>query len=99
MASKPLTVVVTLQAKPGQEARVREELTKLLVPTRAEEGCLNYDLHESASERGLFLFLENWANKADHERHLGQPHLQRWRELAKELLAKPRDLSLWQQVE
>jgi len=45
--NKKYTVVAALQARSGKEAALREALVKLLVLTRGEEGCLNYDLHES----------------------------------------------------
>jgi quinol monooxygenase YgiN len=42
-----LTVIAHVRAKPGQESRVRQLLEGLLAPTRAEAGCINYDLHQS----------------------------------------------------
>lgn len=46
MANQPVTVVVRLKARPGKEAQVRQELFNLLAPTRAEQGCINFDMHE-----------------------------------------------------
>lgn len=96
---KSVTVVVTIRAKPGKEARIREELVKLLAPTRAEKGCLNYDMHESPADKALFLFHENWASAEDLERHLEQPHLLNWRKVSKDLLAEPLVLTRWQRVQ
>ena len=95
MADRQLTVVVRLKAKPGMEARVREELASLLAPTRREQGCLNYDMHESPDDPSLFLFHENWTSRADLDRHLGTPHLRRWLGIADSLLAEPMQLGLW----
>ena len=61
MSSGKLTVVARFKAKPGKEEQVKRELLKLLAPTRAETGCLNYDLHESLGNPAEFLFHENWA--------------------------------------
>jgi len=41
------TLIAHVRAKPGQESRVRQVLEGLLAPTRAEAGCINYDLHQS----------------------------------------------------
>ena len=40
-----LTIVANIYAKAGRIDFVKAELLKLIEPTRAEEGCLNYDLH------------------------------------------------------
>jgi quinol monooxygenase YgiN len=58
-----LTVVAKIKAKFGSEAVLRQELLQLVLPTIAENGCLNYDLHCSIEDSTLFLFYENWASK------------------------------------
>lgn len=86
-----LTVVAEIVAKPGCEQRLREELLRLIEPTRAEEGCLQYDLHESTEQPGRFLFYENWTSRAALDRHLATPHLERLSALLAELAqAEPR---------
>jgi quinol monooxygenase YgiN len=99
MADKPVTVIVRLRAKPGMEGRVRQELYNLLRPTRAEKGCINYDMHETPNDPSLFLFHENWASEEDLKRHLEAPHIKRWIEEANVLLAEPLDLTLWKKVD
>lgn len=70
-----LTVIAEMQALPGKEAQLREALLGLVNPTHSEEGCLDYDLHESTDTKGLFYFYENWTDERALERHLGSPHL------------------------
>lgn len=55
-----LTVIAHMRAKPGQEQALRDALLALIAPTQAEDGYVNYDLHESVEEPGLFYFYENW---------------------------------------
>ena len=98
MADTRVTVVARIKAKPGMEARVREELHKLLVPTRTEAGCLNFDMHQSLDNEGDFLFHENWNSKQDLERHFQSPHIQRWLKISDELCAAPVEIGLWKQV-
>ncbi len=98
MADAQVTVLARLRAKPGMEARVREELHQLLAPTRSEPGCLNYDMHQSTTDPALFVFHENWTSEDALQRHFESPHIQRWLQLADDLLAEPLDLSLWKRV-
>jgi len=72
-----LTVVAEIIAKPGCEQRLREELLALIEPTRAEAGCLQYDLHVAEGKPGHFLFYENWTSRQALDQHLATPHLQR----------------------
>jgi len=98
MATTPLTVIARIKAKPGMENRVRQELEKLLAPTRIEQGCINYDMHQSTSEPALFLFHENWTTEADLDRHLRAPHIQNWIALSDQLLAEPIEITRWTRV-
>lgn len=99
MANQQVTVVVRLKAKPGLEAQVREELHNLLRPTRAEQGCLNFDMHQDLNDPGLFLFHENWLCEVDLQRHFKTPHITEWIKKAEGMLAEPMQLTRWQKVE
>lgn len=99
MANEPVTVVVRLKAKAGKEAQVRQELFSLLAPTRAEQGCLNFDMHEDPNNPALFLFHENWTNEDRLKQHFETPHIKRWIKLAETLLAEPLDLTKWRKVD
>ncbi|WP_434150329.1 putative quinol monooxygenase [Methylocaldum gracile subsp. desertum] len=99
MASKPVTVIVRIVAKPGMEAQVKRELMNLLAPTRSEKGCMNYDMHQAADDDSRFLFHENWVCEEDLRRHLEAPHIRHWITLAETLLAKPMELTLWHKVD
>jgi len=95
---KQLTVVARIKAKPGLEDRVKQGLLALIAPTRKEEGCLNYDLHQSLDDKALFLFYENWASQEVFDRHLASAHVQAFLAQAGELLAESPDIRLWEMV-
>jgi quinol monooxygenase YgiN len=93
-----LTIIAHVRAKPGQESRVREILQGLLSPTRAEAGCINYDLHQSQTDPALFVFYENWTSEAHLEAHAKSGHIQSLRKVAAEVLAGPIEITKWQVV-
>ena len=70
------TIIGTVTARP----ETRDELATLLMaqvaPTRAEAGCINYDLHVDAADPCVFIFYENWTDRAALDAHLAMPHLQ-----------------------
>ncbi len=70
-----LHVVATIPAKAGSEDVIREALTALAAATREEEGCLSYDLYESAAAPGVFVTVERWRDQADLDAHMASPHI------------------------
>ena len=93
-----VTVIAFHKARPGKEAALKESLLALCAPTRAEKGCINYDLHESADDPAMLVFHENWASKADLDAHLRSQHIQSFRKRAEELLAEPPRITVWKEI-
>ena len=81
----PLTVIAKLKAKGGSEKQLYQELRGLVGPTRAEEGCINYDLHRSVEDPGLFMFYENWESQPLWEQQMESPHLSEFSSKQEEL--------------
>jgi quinol monooxygenase YgiN len=95
---KALTVVATLQARPGKEAELRAVLTGLVAPTRKEDGCINYDLHVATDNPAKFFFHENWTSRAHLDAHLQTPHLQALVARLDELCVAPPEMSTWEKI-
>ena len=90
-----LTVVARVRAKTGKEARLRQELKSLVAPTRAEAGCLRYDLHESTTEPGWFLLYETWKSEEDLAAHFQTPYLKSFFQLIPELADGASEITKW----
>lgn len=84
-----ITLTATLVAKPETRADLLALLMAQVAPSRADQGCTNYDLHVDAKDPCVFMFYENWASRADLEAHAKMPHLKALRARADELLAQP----------
>lgn len=70
-----LTIVAHIRANPNKIDLVRSELEKLIPITRAEEGCIQYDLHQDNADPAHFLFYENWESRELWQSHMGNKHL------------------------
>ncbi|WP_026970787.1 putative quinol monooxygenase [Aliagarivorans marinus] len=70
-----LTIVANIIAKQDKIELVKSELLKLIDVTRAEEGCINYDLHQDNENPAHFLFFENWESRELWQAHMGNQHL------------------------
>ena len=81
-----LTVIAEMHAKAGKQAELRAELEALIPLTVAEDGYVNYDLHQGAEDPDAFFFYENWESAAHLDAHLATPHLVRFAGMLDELL-------------
>lgn len=98
MTTKKLTVLAHVYATEEASERVKQECLALVAPSRAEEGCLNYDLHQSVKDKTLFVFYENWASREALERHLETAHSLRFDEQTRGLLAQETEITFWEMV-
>lgn len=95
---KKVSVTARVRAGKGMEAQVRRACLALVQPSRAENGCINYDLHQSVDDAGLFLFYENWESREDLERHLATAHALAFDESTKGMLAEPEEITFWEMI-
>lgn len=84
-----ITIIGTVTAKPETREELQGLLTAQVAPTRAEEGCINYDFHVDAADPCCFVFYENWRTQADLDAHLTMPHLAPLFSQLDRLLARP----------
>ncbi|MEO1529177.1 MAG: putative quinol monooxygenase [Planctomycetota bacterium] len=70
-----LTIVAFIHVKAGHVETVKAELEKLIPIARAEEGCLQYDLHQDNEDPAQFLFYENWESRELWQTHMNNQHL------------------------
>jgi quinol monooxygenase YgiN len=67
----------------------REELFRVVEPTRAEIGCLAIHVFESLREPFVFAIHSQWVDEAAFEFHAQLPHTVRFLGAAKALLSHP----------
>lgn len=70
-----LTIVANIKAQTDKVELVKTELLKLIDITRAEAGCINYDLHQDNDNPAHFLFFENWESRELWQNHMDAQHL------------------------
>jgi quinol monooxygenase YgiN len=98
MAERKVTVLARFKARDGLEVEARKAIVACIAPTRAEAGCINYDLHQSSDDPRVFMLYENWVSKKALDEHLEMPYLRALKAKAVELFAEPIDISLWEMI-
>jgi quinol monooxygenase YgiN len=82
-----LTVIAHLVAKPDTIEETKAFLLSLIEKTRAEPGCIDYDLHQDDQNPAEFTFYENWVNRAEWDKHMEMPYLKEFAQRAPQLFA------------
>lgn len=92
--TKPFTMLIALQVKPGEEARFESAFAKAIRGTRKEKGALAYDLNRDAKDPTRYVVYERWKSVADLEAHLKTPHITALLGELKEVLAGSPELKV-----
>lgn len=78
----PLYIVALFHFKENHLTEALELLEKLVITTRKEDGCLQYDLVEDSENKGVFFLMELWESEAHHREHNASEHLAEFRKAA-----------------
>lgn len=97
-AAAPITVISHVRARKGYEAIVRDLLQKLVVPSRAERGCLEYSLHESMADPTLYVIYQVWEDEEAMAAHSNAPHTAGFRRAAPGVLDGPIGNTRWRRM-
>ncbi len=81
--------IVRFQPQPGKAQAFRDELLRVVEPTRTEPGCIAINVFQSLREPFTFAIHSEWLDEAAFEHHAQLPHTVRFVEAASELLTHP----------
>ena len=69
-----ITKRVTFIAKEGSEAKMKELLSAMVVPSKAEDGCIFYEIFQYEENRRKFMAVETWRDEKALDGHKASPH-------------------------
>ena len=74
---KPLMLLVTYTARPGQREAFLNEVAAagLQSKIQQEDGCLRYDYFRSVQDADQLLLVEKWTDREAQKVHMTQPHM------------------------
>ena len=69
-----ITKRVTFISKEGCEEKMKELLSAMVIPSKAEEGCIFYEIFQYENNRRKFMAVETWENEAALDGHKASAH-------------------------
>ena len=92
-------VVARHFAKPETVDEVRRLLLELIAPSRAEAGCVKYELFQDVDNPTDFTFVETFASDEALKIHAAAPYIAGLAPKMKDLVTKPAEVSKYRLVE
>ena len=69
-----ITKSVTFIAKEGSESKMKELLSTMVIPSKAEEGCLFYEIFQYENDKKKFMAVETWRDEEALDGHKASAH-------------------------
>jgi quinol monooxygenase YgiN len=91
-----LHVLARARSRPETRAALRAALWANLLASRAEPGCLRYDLVGGTADPDEFVTIELWRSAADVEAHMRTPHVAALLAAVPALVAAPPEIRTYQ---
>jgi len=96
--SLPIHILARHWTRPDTIDEVRQILLSLIEPSRAEAGCLKYELLQSADDPTEFTFVETFASDEALQVHAAAPYIAGLAPRLKDLVARPSEVSRYHAI-
>ncbi|HEX7959959.1 MAG TPA: putative quinol monooxygenase [Terriglobales bacterium] len=87
-------VIATLTVKPEMKAELFAAAKGCIAATRAEKGCISYDLFESMTEPDQLVFVEEWESADLLPQHSKSDHMRAFGRVAAKCFAAPAQIEV-----
>jgi quinol monooxygenase YgiN len=74
-----LIIAGTIRVPPDKLAAFKPHMERMLLASRAEDGCITYSYALDVQDAGLVRVFEAWRDQAAIDAHFRAPHLAEWR--------------------
>lgn len=92
MSGEIVRVIARITSQLDKVEELKSILLGLVEPTRAEKGCVSYQLVQDKSNLAEFVFIEEWTSDSAIDAHMTSSHVQDAFSKAQSLLVKAPDI-------
>ena len=98
MNDEKIVLVARLKVKEDKIEEVKKAALTIVADSRTEEGCLNYDLHQSIEDPTVFVWHETWADKTALDEHFAKPYFTEFFAVVDQTAAEPPQITLTKMI-
>ena len=81
-----ITLVANITAKPEHAEQLQSELLNLAKASQAEQGAMQYNIHQDNANPNHFITYEVWENQELMEQHGQSEHFQNFMKVTKDMI-------------
>ena len=90
-----ILVAGTIKYQRGTIEKLKADMQKMVVATRKEDGCINYDFAVDVTAPDTLIIFERWRDQKALDTHIQSAHVAEWRKAGAEVGPAERNLSVW----
>lgn len=98
MKDEKIVLIARLKVKADKIDETKAAALAIVEASRAEEGCINYDIHQSIEDETVFFWHETWKNKAAIDEHFATPFFGEFFKTVEQVAAEPPQINLTKKI-
>jgi quinol monooxygenase YgiN len=98
MNDEKIVLIARLKVRESAIEDAKRLALGIVADSRTEEGCLNYDVHQSLEDPTVFVWHETWRDKAALDSHFEEPHFKEFFSRGMELAAEEPQITLTRMI-
>ena len=98
MGDEEIVLVARLRVKEGMVDEAKNAALSLVDSSRAEEGCIKYDVHQSIEDETVLIWHEVWTSKNALDEHFQKPYFTSFFAKVEEVAAEPPQIYLTKKI-
>ncbi len=91
-------LVARLKVKDNAIEEAKQAALKIVADSRAEAGCVNYDIHQAIDDPTVFIWHETWKGKAAIDEHFETAFFKEFFAAVENFAAEPPQITLTKMI-
>ena len=98
MNDEKIVIVARLKVQENAVDETKKAALGIVADSRAEEGCVNYDIHQAIDDPTVFIWHETWANKAAIDEHFEKSFFKEFSAAVEGFAVEPPQITLTKMI-
>lgn len=98
MNDEKIILVARLKVREDAVEETKQAALAIVADSRAEAGCINYDIHQAIDDETVFVWHETWKSKAAIDEHFETQFFKDFFAKAEKFVAEPPQIMLTKMI-
>ncbi|CAN5683750.1 putative quinol monooxygenase [soil metagenome] len=98
MNNEKIVLVARLKVKEDAVEEAEKAALAIVAESRAEEGNINYDIHQAIDDPAVFVWHETWATKSALDEHFEKSYFKEFFAVVEKIAAEPPQITLTKMI-